>query len=86
MENEGRLVELGAAVIAIYTDGIAKVEINGPNFRVTFFEWRTIDDERVKVPVAEIIQPIANYRPLRLEAMIAAAQAAATAKQGALIN
>lgn len=71
--DEARLIDMGP-VPAFYVDGIAMVEISGPNFRAVFFEFRTIAGKRVKVPVAEIIQPIANYRPLRLQELIVDAQ------------
>lgn len=76
--DNARLIDIGP-VPTFYVDGIATVEISGPNFRVVFFEFRTVAGKRVKVPVAEVVQPIANYRPLRLQELIAEAQPAGRA-------
>lgn len=55
---KGRLIEM-TGVPEFYSDGAASVEIHGPNARITYFAYRTIDEELVRVPVAEIVLPVA---------------------------
>lgn len=62
-----------------YVDDILLVEIFGPNFRVTFYEKKTVDGVEARVPRVTVIEPIASYRPLKLAEAIQAAQAVQTA-------
>lgn len=55
-----RLVD-AAQIPSYYCDGVAKVEIlgpNGSNLRITFFEYRLHDGETVRMPVIELIRPV----------------------------
>lgn len=56
---EPRLVEVTSLPV-FYVDGPARVVIEGSNARVTFFEYRTFGSERVKMPVIELVRPLAS--------------------------
>lgn len=44
-------------VPVVYVDGLLDIEINEPNARLTFFEFRHLGSELVKSPVLEMIRP-----------------------------
>lgn len=54
-EKKNRLVE--AEVPTIYSDGPAKVELHGHNIRITYFEYRELAGEIVKMPVLAMWVP-----------------------------
>lgn len=47
-------------VSSVYVDGILDVEINDPNVRIIFFQFREARGERVRHPVLEMIRPLAT--------------------------
>lgn len=57
-----------------YVHRLLRVEVCGPNFRATFCEVKTVDGVRARVPVVDIVQPIATFRPLRLAEAITKAR------------
>lgn len=69
--TEPRLVEV-TSVPVVYSDGVAKVLVEGGNVRITFFEYRTIAGERVKMPILEMVRPVESCRG-HLPALIATA-------------
>lgn len=58
-ENEPRLVETTSLPI-VYCDGIGKVTIESDVARVIYFEYRNFGDERVRLPVLEMIRPLSR--------------------------
>lgn len=64
-----RLVEITSLPV-IYSDGPARVVIEGPIVRVTYFEYRMIAGERVRMPVLEMIRPVSSCVPGLIQAMI----------------
>ena len=59
--KEARLVEVTSCPV-IYCDGLGKVVVEGHNARLTYFEYRTFGNERVKMPVLEIVRPVASCK------------------------
>ena len=58
------------AIPDIYADGIADVELLGPNIRIILFTWAAGQ----KIVVAKIVQPICSIKDRLLVDMIAAKQ------------
>lgn len=59
---EPRLIEADG-ILCCYADGIASIEIlgrGGANIRITFFEYRRVGGEDVRMPVLELIRPRAS--------------------------
>lgn len=69
IETEPRLVEANSVPV-IYADGPAMVEVEGSNARITFFEYRTLGAERVRLPVLEMIRPVTSCRAGEVMEMI----------------
>lgn len=46
-------------VPVVYTSGIADVEVDGPNVVITYYRYRGEGTSRVRVPVLEVIRPLA---------------------------
>lgn len=66
---EPRLVEVTSLPVH-YADGVGKVTIEGTNARITYFEYRTFGTERVKMPVVEMVRPLASCSPDTLQGLI----------------
>lgn len=60
--EEPRMVEV-TSIPVIYADGVGRVVVEGNNVRVTYIEYRTFGAERVKMPVLEMVRPIASLSP-----------------------
>jgi hypothetical protein len=60
-KTEPRLVEV-TSIPVIYADRIGRVTVEGSNVRITYIEYRTVGSERVRMPVLEMIRPVAGIR------------------------
>lgn len=70
-KEEPRLVEV-TSIPVIYADGIGKVVVEGNNVRITYMEYRTFGNERVKMPVLEMVRPLASIRPGEIMTLVRA--------------
>lgn len=71
IREDARLVEVTSLPI-IYADGAARVVIEGHNVRVIYFEYRRIGSERLRMPVLEMIRPLALCGIGQLKALVLA--------------
>jgi hypothetical protein len=67
--SEPRFVEV-TSIPVVFSDGVGKVVVEGANVRITYIEYRTIGNERVKMPVLEMVRPIAGIKPGAVTEMI----------------
>ncbi len=58
-------------VPVVYASGVADIEIDGPNAVITFFRFRGEGPARVRIPVLEVVQPVANCGTGAVAAMLA---------------
>lgn len=65
-----RLIDV-TSIPVIFADDIGKVAIEGPNVRITYVEYRRIGNERVRMPVLEMIRPIEGVKAGSVQSLIA---------------
>lgn len=68
MGEKTRLIDV--PVQAIYADEIASAEIVGSIVRIMFCEKKTLDGERVRIPVVELLRPLESCLQLTLQDML----------------
>lgn len=75
-------------VLTCYVDTIGSIEILEPGVvcRVTYVEVRKIGHERFRVPVLELIRPLASYIPGHLQALLLQARTEAEMRRALAIH